>query len=109
MTLYEHIENDFYFQVCGQQRMNVTLEDVLFLTHLPIIGRPVVPIDIRDQHAFDRLFSESTSSLTLVKLRNICCDSNRNDDDRIKAVLLMIVMCLIAPNGNGQKCNTYYV
>ncbi|CAL5195698.1 unnamed protein product [Lathyrus oleraceus] len=28
MTLYEHIENDFYFRVCGQQRMNVTLEDV---------------------------------------------------------------------------------
>ncbi|KAI5422482.1 hypothetical protein KIW84_045790 [Lathyrus oleraceus] len=81
----------------------------LFLTHLPIIGRPIVPINNRDPHAFNRLFSESPSLLSLVKLRNICCDTNRNDDDRIKAVLLMIVTCLIAPNGNGQNCNTSYV
>ncbi|XP_050879115.1 protein MAIN-LIKE 2 [Lathyrus oleraceus] len=109
MTLYEHRENDFYFQVCGQQRMNVTLEDVLFLTHLPIIGRPIVPIDNRDRDAFNRLFSENSSLLSLVTLRNICCDTNRNDDERIKAVLLMIVTCLIAPNGNGQNCKTSYV
>jgi hypothetical protein len=48
MPLYEHTENDFYFRVCGQQHMNVTLEDVLFLTNLPIIGRPIVPTDNRD-------------------------------------------------------------
>ncbi|CAJ2675442.1 unnamed protein product [Trifolium pratense] len=109
MTLYEHTENDFYFRVCGQQHMNVTLEDVLFLTNLPIIGRPIVPTDNRDQDAFYRLFSERTSLLSLVKLRNICCDTNRNSDERIKAVLLMIVTCLIAPNGNGQNCKTSYV
>lgn len=109
MTLYEHRENDFYFQVCGQQCMNVTLEDVLLLTHLPIIGRPIVPIDNRDRDAFNRFFSENSSLLSLVTLRNICCDTNRNDDERIKAVLLMIVTCLIAPNGNGQNCKTSYV
>jgi hypothetical protein len=42
-------------------------------------------------------------------LRNICCDTNRNSDERIKAVILMIVTCLIAPNGNGQNCKTSYV
>lgn len=53
MTLYEQIENDFCFHVCGQN-MNVTLEDVLFLTHLPIIGRPIVPTNNRDPDAFNR-------------------------------------------------------
>jgi hypothetical protein len=63
----------------------------------------------RDRDAFNRLFSERTSLLTIVKLRNICCDTNKNSDERIKAVLLMIVTCLIASNGNGQNCKTSYV
>jgi hypothetical protein len=108
MSFYNSIENVSYFRVCGQNT-NVTLEDVLFLTHLSITGRPIVPINSKELQAFDRIFSIKKIKLSLLELRGICCDSSRNVDVRIKTILLMIVTCLICPNGNGQICYTSYV
>jgi hypothetical protein len=42
-------------------------------------------------------------------LNFFCCDINKNDDDRIKVVILMIVSCLIIPSGDGQNFKTTYV
>lgn len=105
MSFYNSIENVSYFRVCSQN-MNVTLEDVLFLTHLPITDRPIVPINSKDLQAFDQIFSIK-KKLSLFELRGICCDSDRNVDVRIKAILLIIVTCLIYPNGNEQIFNIY--
>jgi hypothetical protein len=90
--------------------MNVSLEDVLFLTNLPITGRAIIPESNKDPMAFNRVFSlPAGNKLKLTVLKNFCCDLNKNDDDRIKAVLLMIVSCLIVPSGDGQNCKTTYV
>lgn len=35
---------------------NPTLEDVLYLTGLPIVGEPLIPNDSRDPEAFRRVF-----------------------------------------------------
>ncbi|CAJ2636748.1 unnamed protein product [Trifolium pratense] len=109
----DHKSNPTYysFNVRGGQRMNVTLQDVLYLTSLPIIGRAVVPNDSRDNNAFHRVFSvhEDRKLITLDELQSLCTDLSRNEEERIKAVLLMIVTCLITPDGNGHNCNTSYV
>jgi hypothetical protein len=41
---------------CGGQKMNVTLEDVLYLTNLPIVGRAVVPNIIRTKKLSNEFF-----------------------------------------------------
>jgi hypothetical protein len=109
MSYYGLQENYYCFHVCGIN-MNVSLEDVLFLTNLPITGRAIIPESNKDPMAFNRVFSlPAGNKLKLTVLKNFCCDLNKNDDDRIKAVLLMIVSCLIVPSGDGQNCKTTYV
>lgn len=108
MRYYRH--EDGSFEVSGQ-RMNVTLEDILYLTNLPIVGRAVVPDNNRDNKAFQRVFStyEGKQQITLEELKGLCTDTNITDDERIKATLLMIVTCLITLNANGHHCNTSFV
>lgn len=43
------INNSYSFDICGCQIMNVTLEDVLYLTNLHIVGRAVVPNNNKDK------------------------------------------------------------
>lgn len=109
MSYYGLQENYYCFHVCGQN-MNVTLEDILFLTNLPITGRALISESNKDPMTFNRVFSlPATHKLKLTVLNFFCCDINKNDDDRIKVVLLMIVSCLIIPCGDEQNWKTTYV
>jgi hypothetical protein len=105
------INNSYSFDICGGQRMNVTLEDVLYLTNLPIVDRAVVPNNNKDKESFQRVFliHEGKNTITLADLKILCLDRDRIEVERIKVVLLMIVTCLIAPYGNGHICRTSYV
>ncbi|KAL2901770.1 Protein MAIN-LIKE 1 [Bienertia sinuspersici] len=120
--------------------MNVTLEDVLFLTHLPIKGIPLVPEVSRDrrpcslglisylirsdqinQIRLNQIRSDQTNDFldlkngaenllsALANLRVICADGSREDDTRIKAIWLLIVSCIIAPDDSGSYRSTSYV
>ena len=57
--------DSFCFVVAGQN-MNVTLEDILFLTNLPIKGKPLVPEKSRDPTTFHRVFSLSQTEKKLL-------------------------------------------
>jgi hypothetical protein len=103
--------NSYSFNIRSGQRMNVTLEDVLYLTNLPIVGRPIVPNNNKDKGAFYRLFeiSGNENHISLTKLKVISLNKEKTEDERIKAILLLIVTCIIAPNANGHNCNTSFV
>ena len=84
MSYYGLQENYYCFHVCGQN-MNVTLEDVMFLTNLLITGRALISESNKDPMAFNRVFSlPATDKLKLTMLNFFCCDINKNDDDRIR-------------------------
>lgn len=67
--------------------MNITLEDVLYLTGLPIKGEPLIPDNIKDLEAFSRVFDIPIPKLklSLIDLKDICVDEGRPHDQRIKA------------------------
>ncbi|KAL2903609.1 Protein MAIN-LIKE 2, partial [Bienertia sinuspersici] len=110
MSYYNEDGNGVYcFRVCGQC-MNITLEDVLYLTGLPIRGKPLVPKDSKDFPAFSRVFGKPVGlkKLTLLELKTICVDRERTVDQRMKAILFSIIMCVIIPSSTGP-CWTSYV
>ncbi|KAL2935833.1 Protein MAIN-LIKE 2, partial [Bienertia sinuspersici] len=112
MTYYENVDGKTCFRVGGGQWLNVTLEDVLYLTGLPIRGKPVFPKPekYKDFDAFHRVFGRPASKeITFLELKEICIDKNktRSRDERMKAILLYIVNCIIIPNSIGKITTSY--
>ncbi|XP_057807501.1 SNF2 domain-containing protein CLASSY 4-like isoform X2 [Salvia miltiorrhiza] len=94
----------------GLYNLNVTLEDVLFLTGLPIWGEPVISSNSRDEQAFTRVFGEQMKrTLSMEQLRAIAIDVTKEHRKRKIAVLLIIISCFIVPSSDGQRVDTTYV
>lgn len=83
----------YCFWFCGGQYINVTLEDVMYLTGLRIKGKPVIPENSKDLTFFTRIFRlrEHTHKLRLVQLKTICIDQEMPTDPKIKAVFLRFI------------------
>ncbi|KAL1535808.1 SNF2 domain-containing protein CLASSY 3-like [Salvia divinorum] len=94
----------------GHCHLNVTLEDVLFLTGLPIWGKPVISSNSRDEHAFTRVFGEQLKRIqSMEQLRAIAVDVTKDHRKRKIAILLIIIACFIVPSSDGQRIDTTYV
>ncbi|KAK1391280.1 hypothetical protein POM88_010336 [Heracleum sosnowskyi] len=88
----------------------ISLEDVLFLTGLPISGSPVISHENRDPEGFSREFGlEDISSHSITKMSSIAKNLNCDEAMRKKAVLLLIVRCFIVPSANGHTLNTTFL
>nr|QIA97929.1 hypothetical protein AP_R.00g000270-v1.0.a3 [Amaranthus palmeri] len=97
-------------RVPGNYGLNPTLEDVLYLTGLPIVGKPVIFDKTVDNDAFMRVFEEQgTNIISLTTLDRIAKDHTRSDDKRIKAILLILICCIIAPSTSGHECRATLV
>ncbi|KMT18836.1 hypothetical protein BVRB_2g029410 [Beta vulgaris subsp. vulgaris] len=113
MTYYNDNGQDgiFCFRVCGGQCLNITLEDVLYLTGLPIKGKPIVPEKNKDFDAFRRVFGEvvERKTMTMPELKEICYDksNSRTTDVRIKAILFFIINCMIVSDSKGPIATSY--
>lgn len=96
---------------------NPTLEDVLYLTGLPIVGEPLIPNDSRDPEAFRRVFGdEVVTSLNIVgstfplrHLDKIANDGTLGREKRLIAILLKVIHCVIIPSHDGHTCKCSYV
>lgn len=93
---------DHVFRINGNV-LCITLEDVLYLTGLPIQGTPVISDNNRDPLGYLRVFQlpETQKTPLLSTLKGIAKDVNRDYDTRKRAVLLLIVRCFIAPISGG--------
>lgn len=94
-------------------KLNVTLEDILYLTRLPIAGIPLIPAAEKgkDLDAFQRVFGLQPVSETLpiTDFVNFACDKTHDQIKRIQAVLLLIITCIVIPSSVGHICRTSYV
>jgi len=86
---------DFFSFLVNDICMNITLEDVLFLTELPINGKPIIPAFSRDEDAFS-IFESNTKTLRLGELKRIACGQGPQNH-KIYDVLLFIINCIIVP------------
>jgi hypothetical protein len=86
-----------YRYICkNNQTLGIILEDVLYLCHLPIDGKPVLIGHCPTNEAFDRLYGEIPKSDIIVhKLTMIACDTLKTTQQRKIAVLLIIIRLVI--------------
>lgn len=88
----------------------ISLEDVMFLTGLPISGSPVISHENRDPGGFSREFGlEDISNHLITKISSIAENVNCDEAMRKKAVLLLIVRCFIVPSASGHTVNTTFL
>ncbi|KAL6498597.1 hypothetical protein OROHE_026538 [Orobanche hederae] len=104
--LLEHFNMEQEVFIFGNHRLDITLEDVLCLTGLPIGGKPlggkpVICENTRDNKGFVRVFNlEAKPRYTTKHIISVACDRARNPEVRVKAVLL-------APSRDGFIRTTY--
>ncbi|KAI3712146.1 hypothetical protein L1987_70695 [Smallanthus sonchifolius] len=68
----------------------VTLEDILFLTHLPIDGKPVLCKVLPDTKAYNKV-SDDTTEKILCELLTSASDTSKDEEKRKVAVLMMLI------------------
>ena len=111
-VLMGYYDQDKHFFYINGNQLNVTLEDVLYVTGLPIKGLPVISATSRDPEAFKRVFGDKFSSKTKLKvidLKGIAKDTTQLNDTRLVALLLIIVSSFIIPSSDGPYINSCYV
>ncbi|KAI7747236.1 hypothetical protein M8C21_002028, partial [Ambrosia artemisiifolia] len=102
--------DNHYFDINGNH-LNITLEDVLFVTGLPINGKALISNVSRDRHAFNRVFNYpiGTYRVAIGTLREIGSDTNKSNKERLVAVLLIVVACFILPSYDNHCMQCCYV
>ncbi|KAL6580672.1 hypothetical protein OROMI_006595 [Orobanche minor] len=99
---YKGLRFDF-----GNIHLQITLEDILYLTGLPIQGKAVLCSVSPDETAFERVFGIPEVALERTDVQAIV-ESGRNNDTRMKALLLLIIVFLIDPSrGSGHITREY--
>lgn len=102
-------ERNNVFRINGMV-LCISLEDVMFLTGLPISGSPVISHSNRDTEGFNREFGlEEIKNHLITKISSIAKNVNCDEAMRKKAVLLLIVRCFIVPSASGHTVNTTFL
>lgn len=108
---YNYMDNVFIF---GEEKLAITLEDVLYITGLPIVGEPVICQKFRDVNVFERVFGIPKSDLergTRVKLqvlKNITLNDCSSTRGQI-ALLSVMVSCFVTPTIGRHGIPSTYV
>ncbi|KAL3653783.1 hypothetical protein CASFOL_003464 [Castilleja foliolosa] len=94
--------------------MGITLEDILFLTGLPIYGRPIISTfeKSRDLDAFSRVLgleTEKGKGVSTSVLISYIQDRKKDNTKRTIALILLLIHSFITPSTNGQRVPTTYV
>lgn len=95
----------------GEYSMGLTLEDVLFITGLPIQGKPVLFAKSSDNKAFFRVFQkyENMTTVPATKIVDICCDMNETYKTRKIALFLVMLFAFIAPDNDKHEIDSVSV
>ncbi|KAL3633814.1 hypothetical protein CASFOL_022576 [Castilleja foliolosa] len=101
--------------IFGKYKLGITLEDILFLTGLPIYGRPVISTfeKSRDLDAFSRVLgleTEKGKGVSTSVLISYIQDRKKDNTKRtIALILVLLIHCFITPSTNRQRVPTTYV
>ena len=106
LEFYNPEENVFRI---NDQVLCISLEDVLFLTGLPIDGEPVIDHGNRDALGFHRVFGLRNQKFhSTAEMKKVVIEGKDNEVRKI-VVLLLIVRCFIVPSANGGRVSTTYL
>lgn len=103
-----HEDDDNVFSINGQV-LCISLEDVHYITGLPIQGKPIINDKNRDLHGFDRVFGIKKTVLSIDELSAIAKDTTQTYDRRKTAVLLIVVRSFIVPDSSGARVYTTFL
>lgn len=84
----------------GTHALGLTLEDVLYITGLPVKGEPVLYKNAFDDGVFNRVFGLGRflrkTTLPVKEIRNIALDKDHVEDYRARkiAVILIVLFCV---------------
>lgn len=104
----KYYNKDLNVFVFNGHHLMMTLEDVLYITGLPILGKPVICQKSRDVDAFQKHFNFTSRRTTSNKLRRFACDDLNDIVERKIVVLLTIIDSIIFPTLDG-KISTIYL
>lgn len=99
----------------GSHALSLTLEDVLYITGLPITGEPVLNKNAFDDGAFNRVFGRGRflrkTKLPVKEIMNIALNKGHVEDYQARkiAVLLIVLFAFIAPNNNKHEIHSVLV
>ena len=98
----------YLFNINGH-KLAITLEDILYLTGLPIRGTPIM-IASKDTKAFKRVFGiVKNRSCSIKDLKNLAGNTNVDTDTRMKAALMVLIACFVMPMGNNYHIKGDFV
>ena len=107
--LKKYDRENHYFKINGHH-LNVTLEDILYLTGLPIDGKAVISSTSRDKEAFERVFTSlDTKTVNLPTLKSIVINESKANKERLTALLLIVIVCFVTPVQDDYIVHNYLV
>ena len=109
LLLEKYDRKNHYFNINGHH-LNVTLEDILYLTGLPIDGKAVISSTSRDKEAFERVFTSlENEKVTTRILMKIAENQNKENNERLIALLLLVIFCFVMPVCDDYVVHNYLV
>ncbi|XP_058734517.1 uncharacterized protein LOC131606282 [Vicia villosa] len=106
LSYYDHEKN--LFEINGH-KLAVTLEDILYITGLPIRGKPIMKAS-KENGAFERVFGiNNKKPCSIKRLKELAGNSNLDIDTRVKAALLVLIACVVIPTGDSHTIKGDFV
>lgn len=104
-ALVDRYDLDKHYFIINDNVLNITLEDVLYITGLPIDGKAVISETSRDKDAFTRAFGILPECKVYTRtLECVALDQSRPKEQRLQALLLLVIVCFVSP-----VCEDYVV
>ncbi|KAI3719419.1 hypothetical protein L6452_20317 [Arctium lappa] len=93
------------------QRLNVTLQDILYITGLPIQGKALITSRTRNKTTFRETmgFDEDKPNISMTDLQNIAMDVHKTTNQRMRTIFLLIIDCVIIPSADVKMVTSTYV
>ncbi|GAU32212.1 hypothetical protein TSUD_277920 [Trifolium subterraneum] len=109
LELLEYYNCDLNTFIFNDHSFAITLEDILYITGLPIQGIPIMDAS-KDKNAFsnfDTTFCKS--SFPISKLKDHAKDTRVDPITRMKATLLVLIACFVIPTGDKHQINRNFI
>ncbi|KAK1358109.1 hypothetical protein POM88_051365 [Heracleum sosnowskyi] len=101
--------SDNVFRINGNV-LCLSLEDVKFLTGLPISGRPIIMESNRDLEGFQRCFGlNPNKNCNITVISSLVNNETYTYEQWTKALLLLLIRCVIVPSASGHTVNTTFL
>lgn len=109
LELLEHYNCDLNTFIFNGHSFAITLEDIMYITGLPIQGIPIMDAS-KDKNAFsifDKNFCKNSCPIS--KLKDHAKDTRVDPITRMKAALLVLIACFVIPTGDEHQINRNFV